>query len=163
VLGAGGHGLAADFPGEIDIILGTGGKALGSGGAFIACNTVLRDYIIQRCSGFIYSTALPPPVTGSLLAALKLIPAMEEERIRLREHASMLGNPFPTAIVPVILGNEQTTITTHQHLREKGFFCPVIRPPTVPNGTVRLRISLNATQPPPDIQRLTNLLKDIRP
>lgn len=168
VLGPNGFGLAAAHKGEIDIVMGTFGKALGSFGAYVACSNVLRDYLVQRCGGLIYTTSLPPSVLGSIEAALELLPQMEYERAALQESARALRNALveqgwdcglsTTQIVPVILGDEEAATVLSEILRENKILAPAIRPPTVPPGTSRLRLSVSAAHKPEDIQLLIKIM-----
>lgn len=168
LFGTDGYGLAAAHKGKIDIVMGTFGKALGSFGAYIACNRTLRDYLIQRCGGLIYSTALPPAVLGSIDAALDLLPTLNakrnyvlEQAIRLRTALQKQGwncGNSTTQIIPVILGSEQAATILADRLLENGILAPAIRPPTVPKGTSRLRLSLSAAHSKEDIDHLISVL-----
>ena len=151
VLGPGGAGLAALHPGAAEIVMGTLGKALGGFGAYVAGSQALIDLVVTRCAGFIYATAPPPSVFGALDAALDLVPGMAAERARLLASAEAaraalraagLGaGASTTQIVPVILGDP---LGAQAHMEAAGFRAVAIRPPTVPAGTGRLRLSLNA-------------------
>lgn len=162
--GPGGFGFCAAQSGRIDIAMGTFGKALGSFSAYIACSATLRDYLLQRCGGLIYSTALPPAVLAAMDAALDLLPQMEKERAfvtaesaRLRTALRQQGwncGTSMTHIVPVILGDEEAAADLAETLRRAGILVPAIRPPTVPRGTSRLRISLSAAHHREDIDQL---------
>ena len=166
ILGEGGRGLSA----EADVVIGTFSKALGGFGAYVACSAVLRDYFINRCSGLIYSTALPPTVLGAIDAALDLLPSLELERtrvadlaLRFRLGARALGfdtGASTTQIVPLIAGSNHAALTLSQRLREAGFFATAIRPPTVPAGTARLRLAFTAAHREADIDALLDALDD---
>ncbi|WP_448560694.1 8-amino-7-oxononanoate synthase [Trichothermofontia sp.] len=153
VLGPGGMGLAANQL-RVDLVLGTFGKAWGSFGAFIACSQALRDYLTNMCPGFIYTTALPPPIVGSLHAALTLMPHLEQARQTLLTHAATLRarlqgagydtGPSNTQIVPLWLGEEERALGLAQWLEKQGILAIAIRPPTVPAGTSRLRLVVSA-------------------
>jgi 8-amino-7-oxononanoate synthase len=164
ILGEGGAGLAADA----DIVIGTFSKALGSFGGFVASSETVRDYLVNRCAGLIYSTALPPPVLGAIDAALDLIPGMNEERAhvagladRFRAGAQAAGfhtGASTTQIVPVILGSAEAALAMSARLRQAGFWATSIRPPTVPVGTARLRLTFTASHHESDIDRLLDVL-----
>ncbi len=166
ILGEGGRGLS----GEADIVIGTFSKALGGFGAYVACSPTLRDYLINRCSGLIYSTALPPPVLGAIDAALDLLPSLEIERtrvadlaLRFRLGARALGfdtGASTTQIVPLIAGSNRAALTLSQRLREAGLFATAIRPPTVPAGTARLRLAFTAAHREADNDALLDALDD---
>ena len=165
VLGEGGCGLSA----EADLVIGTFSKALGSFGAYVACSETLRDYLINRCSGFIYSTALPPPVLGAIYAALDLLPSLDAERAhvarlaaRFRQGAKALGfatGESTTQIVPLIVGDNHSAISLSRALRESGSYATAIRPPTVPAGTARLRFAFTAAHLESDIDSLLDALE----
>ena len=169
VFGDNGFGLATEHKGKIDVAMGTFGKALGSFGAYIACSRVLRDYLVQRCGGLIYSTALPPSVLGSIEAALELLPTLENERRHLQTLASRLRTNLrqqgwdcgqsTTHIIPVILGNENAATDLAKNLVAQGLLAPAIRPPTVPRGTSRLRLSLSAAHEEKDVDWLIEVMK----
>ncbi len=164
LFGPDGFGLTAEYKNQIDIVMGTFGKALGSFGAYIACSTILRDYLIQRCGGLIYTTALPPPVLGAIGAALELLPRLQNERAHVQQQSERLRAALrhqgwdvglsATQIIPIILGTEQAATSLTEALREQGLFVPAIRPPTVPRGTSRLRLSLSAAHKASDIDHL---------
>lgn len=164
ILGEGGSGLS----GEADIVIGTLSKALGGFGGYVAATETVRDYLINRCSGVIYSTALPPPVLGAIDAALDLVPGLDAERTyvanlseRFRAGASAIGlytGASTTQIVPVILGSPEAAIAMSGRLRQAGLWATSIRPPTVPPGTARLRLAFTAAHQVTDIDRLLDAL-----
>jgi len=168
VLGPQGRGLAAAHPGRIDVVMGTLGKALGGFGAYVAGSRALIGFLVNRCAGFIYSTALPPAVFGALDAALDLVPAMESERARVRDHAERFRqaarrNTFScggsdTQIVPLLIGGNGTTLAAQARLEERGLLAIAIRPPTVPEGEARLRLSFSAAHSDADVTRLCEAL-----
>ncbi|WP_119299556.1 8-amino-7-oxononanoate synthase [Dongia deserti] len=173
VLGPQGRGLTAEHPGRIDIVMGTVGKALGGFGAYVAGSRKLIDFLINRCAGFIYSTALPPSVFGALDAALDLVPTMERERMRVRDHAERFRQAAKrhnfstgasdTQIVPLLIGGNDATLTAQARLEEEGLVAIAIRPPTVPDGEARLRLSLSAAHHETDVARLCDALTGLEP
>jgi 8-amino-7-oxononanoate synthase len=164
ILGRGGAG----FSGDADIVIGTFSKALGSFGGFVAASDTVRDYLINRCSGLIYSTAPPPPVLGAIDAALDLLSKMDKERAqvaslaeRFRAGARAAGlntGASTTQIVPVILGTPEAALAMSARLRRAGLWAISIRPPTVPPGTARLRVAFTATHRDSDIDQLLRVL-----
>ena len=166
ILGEGGRGLS----GEADVVIGTFSKALGGFGAYVACSDTLRDYLINRCTGLIYSTALPPPVLGAVDAALDLVPSLDAERVqvaslaeRFRVGAGALDfntGASTTQIVPLIAGSNHAALSLSKRLRDAGYFVTAIRPPTVPAGTARLRLAFTAAHTAGDIDGLLNALDD---
>ena len=155
VLGPRGAGLCGALPKDSPVIvMGTLGKALGGFGAYVAGPQVLIDALVQTCGGFIYSTAPPPAVLGALDAALDLVPGMDAERERLlaaagrvRDAAAARGfETFgsSTQIVPIGLGSEERALGAMAQLEARGLLGIAIRPPTVPEGSSRLRLSLSA-------------------
>jgi 8-amino-7-oxononanoate synthase len=157
VLGEKGKGIIEHFGlwGKVAIQMGTLSKALGSFGAFIAGSHDLIDYLINKARSLIYTTALPPSVCASSLAALKileeepqLIGQLRENSLYFRKGMKELGYSIPdggTPIIPLILGDPERTMGTVRSLFDEGVFVQGIRPPTVPDGTSRLRITLMAT------------------
>jgi 8-amino-7-oxononanoate synthase len=164
ILGEGGRGLS----GDADIVIGTFSKALGSFGAYVACSQTVRDYLVNRCSGLIYSTALPPPVLGAMDAALDLIPGMDAKRAhvasiaaRFRAEAHARGfdtGNSETQIVPLIAGSAEAALRLSRTLRDAGFWATPIRPPTVPQGTARVRLAFTAAHDEADVDRLLDVL-----
>jgi 8-amino-7-oxononanoate synthase len=173
VLGPRGMGLASSVPGGVDLAMGTFSKALGGFGAYIAGSATLCRWLVNRASGFIHTTALPPPVLGAIDAALELAPEMDAERTRLHGHANRvraalagLGidhGPSTTQIVPAIVGTEAAAMALAARLREAGILAIPIRPPTVPAGTSRLRLALSAAHTEADIDRLIDALAHAAP
>ena len=101
------------------------------------------DYVVNTCRSFIFTTALPPPVLGAIRKAVEIVPQESERRRRLWQWVKMFQGVSP--IIPIIIGSEQATLHIHERLLEEGFFVQGIRPPTVPRGTSRLRLTLSAS------------------
>jgi 8-amino-7-oxononanoate synthase len=170
VLGPSGMGLAGLAPGRVHLSMGTFSKAMGSFGAYVAGSRALCDTLINACSGFIYTTALPPAVLGAIDAALDLVPGMRAERAALEENADYLRDAVralgldtgdsSTQIVPVLVGDERHALALSQGLLERGVLVSAIRPPTVPRGTSRLRIALSAAHTRADIDVLLGALAE---
>ena len=169
VLGESGYGLTAGFGDRVGLVVGTFSKALGSFGAYAACSATLRAYLVNRCSGVVYSTALPPPLLGAIDAAWDLLPTLDAERARLHENAERLRRHFAkagldvsrstTQIVPAILGSDERAVALAASLEEAGFLALPIRPPTVPEGTSRIRFTLSAHHRPEDVDRLAEVVR----
>lgn len=159
VLGETGRGSAELFNvmAEIDIQMGTFGKALGSFGAYIAASREIVDYLVNRARSFIFSTALPPAVLAASLAALDLVDSEEGARLRKRvadntdlfrsalQEAGFSTMASETQIIPLFVGDAGPTMEFSQQLLAEGIFVQGIRPPTVPAGSCRLRCTVMAT------------------
>ena len=165
VLGVQGRG-SAELRGvgsDVDIQMGTFGKALGSFGAYAAVSADLRDLLINRARSFIFSTSLPPSVLAASLAAVELVQTGEGDELRkqlsahaifFRSRLAAAGFNIPagtTQIVPVVIGSAELTMQFSEALLAEGIFAQGIRPPTVPNGTSRLRFTLMATHSQADL------------
>jgi len=165
VLGEQGRG-SAELRGvgsEVDIQMGTFGKALGSFGAYAALSAELRDLLINRARSFIFSTSLPPSVLAASLAAVELVQTPEGDRLRkqlcansrfFRDSLAEAGFRIPdgsTQIVPIVIGSAVTTMQFSEALLAEGLYAQGIRPPTVPAGTCRLRCTLMATHTQNDL------------
>lgn len=167
VLGENGRGLSAGA----DLVIGTFSKALGGFGAYVACSDLMRDYLINRCSGLIYSTALPPSVLGAIDAALDLLPEMDAERAHVaglaatfRREARTLGYDVGSSqsqIVPLIIGEADAALGLAARLAAAHIWVSAIRPPTVPKGTARLRIAFSAAHSQDDLERLLGALEPV--
>ena len=173
VFGPRGCGLAATLPkGAPVIVMGTLGKALGGFGAYVAGPQLLVDALVQRCGGFIYSTAPPPAVLGALDAALDLIPSMEAARERLLANAERVRQAAAarefatfgstTQIVPIGLGSDSRALGAQADMEKAGLLAVAIRPPTVAEGQSRLRISLSAAHDDDAVGRLIEAIGAIR-
>ncbi len=170
-IGAGGGGSLAHFGLDADavpVLVGTLGKAFGSFGAFVAGSAALVELLVQRARTYIYTTALPQPVAAATRAALRLVvaegwrrEALAQRVAQFRGRAGVRGLPLldsPTAIQPVIFGAEAATLAASEALRAAGFWVGAIRPPTVPAGTARLRITLSAAHRDSDVEALVDAL-----
>ncbi len=156
-LGPGGRGsvAAAGLSDEVDLVVGTLGKALGSYGAYVCASAELREYLLNTARSFIFSTALPPPSLAAALAALDLLEAEPERVRRLGANAAALraglaaeglaAGGDESQIVPLEVGEAGATMALCERLLERGVFAQGIRPPTVPPGSSRLRFSVMAT------------------
>ena len=148
IFGATGRGLTEGLPHDRLITLHTGGKALGVAGGLVCASADIIDYLINKARPFIYSTAMLPLQAALLHRALKLVdeePARREQLLTLLAYANKaLPVPAsPTQIIPVIIGTDNAALQAATYLQEAGFDIRAIRPPTVPEGTARLRLSLN--------------------
>lgn len=166
VLGPGGAGLCLGQ--AVDLVMGTLGKACGAFGAYVACEAPLAEYLVNCCSGLVYSTGLPPAVLGAVDAALELIPQLDAERERLQANAAFLRRALQaqgwdtgastTQIVPVVVGASDGALALAGWLEEQGVLAVAIRPPTVPTGQARLRLALSALHTRAQLEWLVTLL-----
>jgi 8-amino-7-oxononanoate synthase len=170
VLGKKGMGLTSGK--DIDIVMGTMGKAWGSCGAYIACSAKMREYLINFCYGLIYSTALPPSVIGSMDAALELIPTMDKERHDLLSKAAVFRSSLnelgydtgksTTQIIPVIIGDEGDALNLSRCLEDNNILTMTFRYPTVAQGESRIRLSLSAAHTQEHLELVVDLFKRCR-
>jgi 8-amino-7-oxononanoate synthase len=162
VLGPSGRGLCADLGLRPEIRIGTLGKAFGSAGGFVAGSHLLRATLLNRARTFIYTTAAPASLAAAALAALEIIAAPEGDRLRTNLSLNLdrvrARLPIPATavdhIIPIILGADTAATELAALLRSRGLVATAIRPPTVPENTARLRITVSAAHSDGDIQRL---------
>lgn len=166
VLGEHGEGTLAHFGVKSPriIYMATLGKAAGVSGAFVAGEPELVEYLVQKARTYIFTTAMPPALAAALLAALPIIRAEPQRRAHLRSLVETLRaglkltkwrlDPSITPIQPLIVGSNEDALRASEKLRARGILVPAIRPPTVPQGTARLRITLSAAHKAEDVQRL---------
>ncbi|HAV42499.1 TPA: 8-amino-7-oxononanoate synthase [bacterium] len=152
---------------EVDIIMGTFGKALGGYGAYVAASKVMITYLINTARSFIYSTALSPSVTGSNLAAIELVEREPQRRRTLLENTQYFRNLLmkkgielkgSSQIVPVVIGGSEVAVERARILEENGIFALPIRPPTVPRGEARIRFSLTYHHSQEILKRVVEVL-----
>jgi len=170
VCGPQGRGMAAECKCQREILASvhTCGKALASAGAFVCGGSALREFLVNRARTFIFSTAMPPYMAGHIRAALELARQADAERSHLREIAALLraelrarGLPFgssATHIVPIVLGTNENALRVAAQLQANGFAAKAIRPPTVPAGTSRIRISLSCRITAEDVRRIVAIV-----
>ena len=165
VVGPQGRGLAADTGVTPDVLIGTLGKAFGAHGGLVAGSGNLRDFLVNRARQFIYTTAAPPAVAAAASAALRHVQSPEGEALRrhavaLAAHARMglrgigLEIPGQDLILPILVGSASRALEISAALLRQGILVPAIRPPTVPNGTSRLRVTISAMHTLADVDRL---------
>jgi 8-amino-7-oxononanoate synthase len=164
VLGPGGRGAAAaaGLTEEVDVIVGTLGKALGGYGAYVCCGSELASYLANSARTLIFSTGPPPPSVAGALAALELLQDQPRRIERLQENARTLREALTeegfyveagrTQIVPLIVGDPHAAIDLCERALERGVFAQAIRPPTVPAGSSRLRLAAMATHAPAELR-----------
>lgn len=172
VLGPQGRGSAEllGAAGDVDIKMGTFGKALGSFGAYAAVSGELRELLVNRSRSFIFSTSLPPSVLAASLAAVEVVQSLEGDLLRERLHANAaffrrglkeLGFFVPegsTQIIPVLTGDTEITMRFSAALLEEGIFAQGIRPPTVPGGSCRIRFTIMATHSMDDLENALEII-----
>jgi glycine C-acetyltransferase/8-amino-7-oxononanoate synthase len=164
-LGPGGRGsvAAAGLSGEVDVVMGTLGKALGAYGAYVCASRKLTDYLLNTARTFVFSTAPAPPAMAAGLAALELLESHPHRVERLAENAATLRRSLAaeglavgssqSQIVPVTVGDASRTMELCEQALERGVFAQGIRPPTVPPGSSRLRFTVLATHRTGELER----------
>lgn len=175
VLGENGHGILEKFNihSERIIYIGTLGKAAGVSGAFICASAPFVEWLVQKGRPYIYSTATPPAIAHALLKSIDIIESDEGKSRRRQLHqlieiwqkemmfSSWQKVASATAIQPVVLGSNVTALAAAKLLDETGYWIPAIRPPTVPVGSSRLRITFSANHSESDLRELIKVLKNI--
>ena len=164
------QGLSED---EVPVLIGTLGKAVGTSGAFVAGSPVLMDYLVQKARTYIYTTAMPPAIAAATCASIDLIEREDERRRHLqalvsvfREEASAMGYELMssrTPIQPIMVGDNWGALELSRALEERGLLVTAIRPPTVPDGEARLRVTFSAAHTQADLGRLLQGLSECRP
>lgn len=176
VLGATGRGSAEhyDVERDIDVAMGTLGKAMGTAGAFIAGSEPLRDWLLNRARAFVFTTAAPPSFAAGTLEALRIVETEPWRRDALRANARSIRDGLRALgydavgsadghIIPVIIRDAAETARLGAELRACGLLVGAVRPPTVPLGSSRLRITASAAHTPEQIARLLQALGDLLP
>lgn len=170
MIGKQGYGLSTTINHDVPtLVMGTLSKAVGCSGAYVACDAVLKDYLINKAEGFIYSTASSPMVIGAALKAWEMIPTFDEERMALFALADVLRDSLTTLgfntgssvshIVPMIVGQQQTLTQLNDKLLNAGIVVSLVRPPTVPPGQARLRLALNVGHTEQDVLQLLDVMQ----
>jgi len=165
VRGANGLGLAEECGciGDIDLLCGTFGKALASVGAYVVCDRVLKEYLVNKMRTLIFTTALPPVNVAWSLFIMERLQRFGGRRVHLDRISSMLREAFAlrgmqmpsgSHIIPMIIGSSADAVLRAEDMQRHGFYVLPIRPPTVPEGTSRLRFSLTAALKEEDIAKL---------
>ena len=159
-----GFGLSSDAPNPAHIQMGTLSKATGGYGGYVAGSQLLINHFITHARSSLFSTALPLAVVEANLRGLQLMRSQPERGERVMRHAerlcTALGLPAPlSAIIPVILGENEAVLSAQAAFKEQGILVSAIRPPTVPKGTARLRISLSAAHTDAHIEQLVDALQ----
>ena len=176
VLGATGRGAAEYWrvEGEVDVLMGTLGKALGVSGAFVAGSRALVEYLLNRARSFVFTTGTPPLLAAAAIEALSIVEAEPWRRERLRENARQLRCGLAALwreaageddghIVPLVLGDADITMRAGAELFERGFLVGAIRPPSVPMGGSRLRVTVSAAHDHGHIAGLLAALGEVLP
>ncbi|MDO8312063.1 MAG: 8-amino-7-oxononanoate synthase [Sideroxyarcus sp.] len=173
VLGEQGRGSLSHFgiASKRVIYMATLGKAAGVSGAFVAAEQVVIDTLVNQAHSYIYTTATPPALSVALSQSLQLIAQGDELRAHLKQRVAQLRNgladlpwqlmPSDTAIQPLLIGDNQQALKMSEGLRERGIWVAAIRPPTVPQGTARLRITLSAAHSAEDVNQLIGALHEL--
>lgn len=167
VIGEGGRGTVSHYQIAADkapIVVGTLGKAIGTGGAFVAADELVIETLIQQARSYVYTTAQPPAIAAATLASLELVETEQWRRDKLqqliqqfRQGAEQFGlelMPSMTPIQPVIIGDDKQALDIGAKLEKQGILVGVIRPPTVPKNTARLRITFSAAHTEQDVDKL---------
>jgi len=174
-LGPDGRGAvaAAGLEHEVDVVVGTLGKALGSYGAFVCCDEAMAKFLINTARTLIFSTALSPPAVAAAMAALELLREQPRRVEKLQRNAAALRDalaeeglvvpPAGTQIVPVVVGDAAEAVRASERALERGIFAQAIRPPTVPSGTSRLRLAAMASHTKSELREAARVLASCVP
>ena len=156
---------------QVDLVMGTFSKALAGFGAYLAASRDIVDYLVNVCRSFIYSTALPPAIIACNLVSLELVREEAQRRKTLLSHAELVRTKLKeqglsvlgvSQIIPIILGDNLRAVEFAAKLQEKGFWALAVRPPTVPQGQARLRLSLSYDHDMENLNRLIDAIAEIR-
>jgi 7-keto-8-aminopelargonate synthetase-like enzyme len=167
-----GRGICAEkgIEDDVDLLVGTFGKAVGATGAAIACEESIAELVISRGRSFMFTSATPPAVAAMVLEAIRRGRAAEDRRERLRKNTALFRDsalkhgiriPGARAICPVVLGDERRTMDAMNRLWDRGFYVQALRPPTVPRGQSRLRVSVSAGHDRNDLRALAGALAKV--
>jgi glycine C-acetyltransferase/8-amino-7-oxononanoate synthase len=169
-LGPGGRGAVAEagLDDEVDVVVGTLSKALGAYGAFVACDQAIAQLLVNSARPFIFSTAPPPPAVAGALAALELLAEQPQRVDKLQANADVLREELArerfdvsgstTQVVPLVVGDAQQAMRICELAIERGVFAQAIRPPTVPDGTSRLRLAVMASHSKAELREAAQVL-----
>ena len=169
-VGPGGRGLVASLAleDEVDVVVGTLGKSLGSYGAYVLCDKPMAKYLINTARTLIFSTALPPPAVAAAMAALALLREQPRRVEKLQRNADVMRDALAaeglpvggssTQIVPLVVGDATAAVRASERALERGVFAQAIRPPTVPAGTSRLRLALMASHTKSELREAARVL-----
>jgi glycine C-acetyltransferase/8-amino-7-oxononanoate synthase len=155
---------------QVDVVVGTLGKALGSYGAFVACDDRMRGFLVNSLRTFIFSTAPPPPAAAAALAALEVLESTPRLVERLGENGSALRSELEregfdiresrTQIVPLVVGDASLAVRICERALTRGVFAQAIRPPSVPPGSSRLRLATMASHKPDELRNAARVLAE---
>ena len=155
---------------DVDFLVGTWGKAMASAGAFVVCRRLTRDYLVNRVRPFIFTTALPPVIVRWSRYLLNLLSEMGERRQRLADlsqrlhqalHERQIASPSTSHIIPLVIGDSAEAVRRAEEMQRHGFYVRAVRPPTVPEGTARLRLSLRADITDEEMDKLMAYIQGI--
>jgi 8-amino-7-oxononanoate synthase len=174
-VGPDGRGAVADagVEGEVDVVVGTLGKALGSYGAYVICDSPMAKLLVNSARTLIFSTALPPPAVAAALASLDLLRSQPRRVDKLQRNAQVLRDALrergvecgdsETQIVPLIVGDANAAVRASERALEQGVFAQAIRPPTVPEGSSRLRLAVMASHTKTELRDAAETLSKVMP
>ena len=172
-IGPGGRGTvaAAGLEDEVDVVVGTLGKALGAYGAYACCDQPVARWLVNRARTLVYSTALPPPVAAAALAAVELLASEPRLVERLQRNAGVLRAALAergvttgssrTQILPLVIGDAEATVAASRRALGRGVFAQAIRPPTVPEGASRLRLAVMASHTRAELRAAARTLAEV--
>jgi 8-amino-7-oxononanoate synthase len=168
VVGEQGQGSSANA--KVDIVMATFGKALATSGAFVACDDSLADYLINFSRHYIYSTAISPALAWATRKSIELAQKETWRREKIQELSLLLSSKLnskvelinnASSIHAIVIGDETSTLDVCQKLRDKGIWLTAIRPPTVPNNSSRLRVTVTSSHKDKDIKYLANCINEV--
>ena len=166
----GNKGQGSSSIADIDIIMGTFGKSIATSGAFVACNELLADYLVNFSRHYIYSTAISPALAWATKKSIEIIQRDHWRREKITELSQLLATKLSSSVQliknsssihAIVIGDELNTLNVCQKLREKGIWLSAIRPPTVPNNSSRLRVTITSSHEIKDINYLANCINEV--